>query len=336
MPAWTAKITAPHRARLGRGVARWLRVAVAVTAAGLAGCNDADVPDPAADPVMTPPRESPVDADDFLDRVEVCRESLSNLVTENWRDVQEHFNEDGTLKSPRRAHFFPLASPTSRLCDQLMRDERREGPLRVLDLERVERLTAISRMYAVDAAVLDAATVTPGVQRDEIALVESTYGHMRALLREWEITDVALEFHLRQQQGVNDQALIEYFDARGESLRKSQVLLVQALRRFRRCYTDPQPPLECELATDRLRAAAEAFLQPEEDATSREVAIARGKVFWLSTFEDDARILLRILDRTPPAIRTRDKVTRLANDPVVDAAVLRLLRDARTLAFDFP
>ena len=244
-----------------------------------------------------------------------------------------NFSSEGTLRSARRAHFYRLSGDTPRPCSQLLREGDSASGEPLKEFDRVARLIRLASIYAEDSDVLDGASGRAGVRQADVALVESVYAHLRQVYAEWEREDRIVQFKLYNHQEQNYDALRADLDRRGVTLQRAKLDMVIELRRLRRCYVEPKAELRCaEVITD-LAAAHERFFNPD---TVNEAAEDRSKVFWITTFEEDARTLDALLQRTPPAIKRVDDVVGLSFEPVVDEAVRRLLRDAETLAFDFP
>lgn len=300
----------------------------------LGGCSPSLVPD--EDKARPQPEQAGRDAvreDAYLARAEQCRESIAAELRNNWREVSANFSAEGTLRSARRAHFYRLSGDTPRPCSQLLREGDSASGAPLKEFARLARLIRLAAIYAEDSDVLDGASDRAGVRKDDVALVESVYAHLREVHAEWEREDRIVQFKLYNHQEQNYDALRADLDRRGATLQRAKLDMVIELRRLRRCYVEPKTELRCAEVIADLSAAHERFFNPD---TVNEAAEDRSKVFWLTTFEEDARTLDTLLRRTPPTVVRLDEIEGLSFEPVVDQAVRRLLRDAETLAFDFP
>jgi hypothetical protein len=216
------------------------------------------------------------------------------------------------------------------------------GPVSSVDIVglyiNVQDTVNLANLYAEDArrlhdlaqaGVLDAAS-----QRE----AESIFAHMNALYTELLRLERELQWNSYVLQDKNLKALLSQLEERGDKvhLQQRKVELVIALRRLRQCYVAPAEELDCESSVDAVIIAFAAWSTPPERVDSLEFDRQREQIFWRAAFEEDAKALISLLKKRPPKVTNESGALGLVINARVNLAVGRLLRDANTLAFDFP
>ena len=331
---------AMRRDRRGRRPRRALAAAVSLAvlhvSGGLLGCRAPEPPEAAPQPDTSPPLVDPLREDQRLARLDYCREAVALKIRESWRDASPNFRAGGQLRNNGRVFFYPVHRGISRACDQLLRDEHGDFERFSITYGRVERLVALANLYAEDTRALHSLAQARTISRASQREIESIFAHMRALYSEWERVERALQLKSYALQAKNNEALLSHLEGAGAHLQRRKVEFVIELRRLRRCYTDPQEELDCASVADAVTAAFRTWSTPTPGADALEFDRQRAQTFWLATFEEDATTLITLLQKRPPKLTDKAGPLGLVFDVRVDLAVGRLLRDASTLAFDFP
>lgn len=269
-------------------------------------------------------------------RLEYCREAIALKVRESWRDISRNFDESGQLRRTGRVVVYPVHRGLSRACDQLLRDEHGDYEDNTIAYGRVQTLVELASLYAADTRALHSLGQEPRRNGDARREAEAVFAHMRALYAEWDRVERALQLDASLLQGMNNEALLAYLDAEGAHLQRRKVEFVIALRKMRRCYTEPEEKLACEGAVDRVFAAFHTWSGPLPRTDALQFDQRRSKIFWIAAFEEDAATLISLLKKRPLSITKDGPAVGLSFDATIDLAVGRVLRDASTLAFDFP
>jgi hypothetical protein len=305
-------------------------------AGAILGCG---VPEPPAAGKRTDTSPAPIDPlrqDQRLARLEYCREAVTLKIRESWRDTSRNFSASGQLRQTGRVFFYPVHRGLSRACDQLLRDEHGDFERSSIAYGQVQRLVDLARLYADDTRALHSLAQDATLSGASERRVESIFAHMTALYSEWERVERALQLNSYNFQKMNNEALLAHLGSKGSHLQRKKVEFVIELRRLRRCYTDPQEELECASVVDAVTATFRAWSAPAPGTDALEFDRQRAQTFWLATFEEDAKTLISLLERKPPKIIDIAGTLGLRFESRIDLAVGRLLRDASTLAFDFP
>lgn len=202
----------------------------------------------------------------------------------------------------------------------------------------VQATVKLANLYAEDARRLHDLAQNGGLDASSKSEAESIFAHMSALYSEVLRVEQELQWESYVLQAKNLKALLSQLEERGDTvhLQQRKVELVIALRRLRQCYVAPREELDCESSVDAVIIAFAAWSTPPEKVDALEFDRQREQIFWRAAFEEDATTLISLLKKRPPKLTDESGALGLVVNARVKLAVARLLRDANTLAFDFP